>query len=402
MGFFSGRNNDERDVLRDIIREELEKGFFITDDNVEKTINEGSAKELAGLFRDIKQSEADFFKAPLNDFPSAVFAVNPKRRFLYYNNVLLDMIGWSASEVEQVEGPADAGRMFSPNDPTDCQVCKTVKYFEDEGHSGSKEAQVTSRNGHVIPVFVTVVPIFKNGQLSHTFGFVQSREEEFERRREYMMQESAPIIAALEQIANRNITEELHLSEDSELKQLEEPVNQIVHNLNEILSAINESSASASDLSSKINSDVDIMTMWHENDFVSGLGSLEEISNALESSSAEIEGIVGLIKDIADQTNLLALNASIEAARAGEMGRGFAVVADEVRKLAERSQASTSEISDIISSIRGKAITMVENVENSKEQGEKLKDYFDSIQGNCRNIDEATSKLNSYLEEFSF
>ncbi|MDX7890244.1 methyl-accepting chemotaxis protein [Aeromonas caviae] len=201
-------------------------------------------------------------------------------------------------------------------------------------------------------------------------------------------------------------------------------VSQVATAMNEMQSTVNEVARNTTDAMGAAKQAS--RTSTQGNHVVrSAIGSIEQVSRQieqagsvvqqLETDSASISMVLDVIRGIAEQTNLLALNAAIEAARAGEQGRGFAVVADEVRSLAQRTQASTAEISKMIEVLQertaeaGSAMQlsrqqMQESVELAREAGSSI----DSINGAVTQITDmntliatATEQQNAVTEELN-
>jgi methyl-accepting chemotaxis protein len=182
-------------------------------------------------------------------------------------------------------------------------------------------------------------------------------------------------------------------------------IEQMTYSIKEVAKNIEELSATAEETSSSMNEmDVSIsqvetnanetakLSEQAQRDAESGAEALSrtllgidkikdsskeaaQVIEQLGKKIAAIGNILNVIDDVAEQTNLLALNAAILAAQSGEHGKGFAVVADEIKDLAERTGASTKEISDLIRAVQEQsraAISSMDRGVRNVEEGVRL------------------------------
>lgn len=126
------------------------------------------------------------------------------------------------------------------------------------------------------------------------------------------------------------------------------------------------------------------------------------IIHQLDDRAKKIGNILTVIDGVTRQTNLLALNASILAAQAGNEGKGFAVVSNEMKNLADRTEASTTEIAQLIRDVQSDTTDAVDSVKEglqSVEEGVRRSAHARDSLTKIMEISERSSAMSRQIEK---
>lgn len=322
----------------------------------------------------------------------AVIEFAPDGTILTANENFLNSMGYSLAEVQ--------GRNHSMFVEPGYQESREYAEFWDRLRRGEYQAAQFKRigkNGRTVWIEGSYNPIFdEHGKIAKVVKYASDVTDQMR------------LLGDLKTLIDRNFGEidgSIHRSVD-EARSAAAAADETSSNVQTVAASAEELAASISEISQSMVKSRSAA----ENAFdqaISGGSSTEKLTVAAQA----MNGIVGLIQNIAGQINLLALNATIEAARAGEAGKGFAVVASEVKNLANQAarateqitreidgiQATSSEVANALNGIRDAIQNVREYVTLTASAVEEQSSVTRSMSSNMQNASMAVSTVSSSI-----
>jgi len=196
--------------------------------------------------------------------------------------------------------------------------------------------------------------------------------------------------------SNLSAEQQFEISEQvsEAVERVSDAISDVATNINQVANNVGDVNKLAHKGQKAVSSSVEELK-----NLVNDVTEAGNVVDKLAESGDQVGAVLEVIVQIAEQTNLLALNAAIEAARAGEHGRGFAVVSDEVRTLATRTQQSTQEINQIISTFKSVSENAVSAMQKSQTQAEETMVTANSAGETLNEIVERSQEISEYANQ---
>jgi methyl-accepting chemotaxis protein len=210
------------------------------------------------------------------------------------------------------------------------------------------------------------------------------------------------ITATIQSLKGRVLNQSASVTEtNATMLQISDNIDKLNGQVEQQTESVNQSSSAIEQMLANIQSVT--QTLIKNADNVSSLANasgvgktgLQKVAADIQEIASESEGLLeinAVMQNIASQTNLLAMNASIEAAHAGEAGKGFSVVADEIRKLAENSGKQSKTISSVLKKIKDSIDTITKSTQTVLEK-------FESIDTGVRVVSDQEGNIRNAMEE---
>lgn len=151
--------------------------------------------------------------------------------------------------------------------------------------------------------------------------------------------------------------------------------NKSVSGVSASIKGVEESAKESALLTEKVSRDAADLGMGAMEETLEGMKKIKAtvdetatVIRKLEERAGQIGKILNVIDEVTREVDLLALNAAILASQAGEDGKGFSVVAEEIKGLANRTNASTKEIDQLIKDVQAETRGAVASIKEGADR----------------------------------